>query len=164
MDLVDQSNQTNINAHLKVIITYLIAGISLFSALLAWWATDIVPAAFSRAGVQAVLNAETTQTINNIPDSQVQRFVGAPSTKAAQVNLPIEEEITVQIGNTTLAQTEPGDLRIGSPGFSAAVDWNGLAPLNIRIDADGDGVFEETAGWTTPFPKRRWLARHRVTS
>ena len=60
--------------------------------------------------------------IDDIPDSQVQRFVGGPSTKAAQVNLPAEEDVTVQVGNTTLSQAEPGDLRIGSPGFSVAVD------------------------------------------
>ncbi len=56
--------------------------------------------------------------IDNIPGSRLRRIVGAPSNKGALVRLPAEEEITVQIGNTSLAQGEPGDLRILSPGFS----------------------------------------------
>ncbi len=63
-DSVEQPNTENATDHLNVVITYLIAGISLFSAFLAWWATNIDPSAYNQAGIKAVLNTEMTQTIN----------------------------------------------------------------------------------------------------
>lgn len=45
-DTVAQPDAEKPTAYLKVAITYIIAGISLISAFMAWWATDIDPAKF----------------------------------------------------------------------------------------------------------------------
>lgn len=138
-DAVEQPDETNATDPLKVIITYLIVGISLFSALLAWWTRDIDPAAFNRTGLRAVFNIEMVQTMNTAALYKDYR---------AYTNFTLAEELRKQT-DANIAEMHPRD-RVGLA--QQQVELARIVPVRQRffpqryLNRDGSYAIERELG------------------